>query len=257
MIPASKEGSKVLLVGDVHGDAGWLIEEVIPTAKGAGAICIIQLGDFGFFWPGESHWWDQVSKALIDAGIDLFPFDGNHENFEGLKQAKAFGARLPVTVAPRIHYLPRGYRWTWNGNVFMTLGGAYSIDKWARLEGYSWWPEEEITQEDVDRAVSGGHVDVILSHDVPWGIYVPGVHNPANPGDIPACVPNRMKLLEVTEATTPKLLVHGHYHVRYQDTLSLASNPGQQVRIVGLAQERKPSKNHVLLDVTTLDLHRS
>src|SRR6059058_2673772 len=58
---------------------------------------------------------------------------------------------------------------TWKGLSFLALGGAASIDRKHRRDRYSWWVEEYLTEEDILTAQSSGPVDIMITHDSPYG----------------------------------------------------------------------------------------
>lgn len=53
------------------------------------------------------------------------------------------------------------------GRSFASLGGAPSLDFQSRQQGKNWWPEEQMTPDDVERTIEGGSVDVLIAHDSP------------------------------------------------------------------------------------------
>lgn len=212
------EGGKVLLVGDVHGNATQL-EKAVRHAKDLGIKVIIQLGDFGI-WSTDKPYLNKIEYLLNEWEIELYFIDGNHEDFPRLYEKKILedGSRY---VRDHITYLPRGFRWDWNGISLLALGGASSIDRKLRRPGKSWWVEETLTDEDILTAQSGGAVDIMFTHDSP--------HNAPNSitddfsGQLGAmryfgadvlneCTNHRKLLQEVTDVTIPRLLFHGHYH---------------------------------------------
>jgi hypothetical protein len=134
----------------------------------------------------------------------------------------------------------------------MSVGGAMSVDKRYRAEGLSWWPQEELTDADVEYAQRDGAVDVIVSHDCPRGVNIPGV-GPDTKGGVRGDWPpdilaeaqqHRDKLATICRATTPEWLFHGHYHISYASNFDATS-------VIGLADDRG------LIDDHTLVLHRS
>jgi len=152
--------------------------------------------------------------------------------------------------------------WEWDETVFMAMGGAYSIDKAWRTPGTSWWPQELITDRDVDRVtnelfiLSGFStefkVDVMLTHDVPeippsMHAYMTSPHNEFGEYKTdPTSKANRERLRAVMDAAQPKLLVHGHMHHRYNDVLDGTA-------IVGLDRDDTGPASWVLIDTKTLD----
>lgn len=206
------DDNRVLLLGDVHGAGGWL-KVASRVAKALDVSVILQLGDFGF-WPhlgsGKKFLLD-ANDLMNEIGIDLWWVDGNHENHDWLaEQDREDG----FWRAGRLVHIGRGARWSWGGRTFLGCGGAYSIDKAYRREGESWWAGETITEADVLRC-DGLSVDVLVTHDAPWG--APNVLGPATVGDkddYPESAANRRRVAALCDIVTPKLLVHGHYHHR-------------------------------------------
>lgn len=241
---------RLLLAGDWHGDSVWARRVIRRAPVGAdGRRLVVQLGDFGV-WPGGSgkRYLDAVAVALAEAEVVCLFLDGNHEDFPQLSRLPIRGDGLRE-VRPRLFHVPRGARWTWSGVRFLALGGATSLDRPWRTAGRDWWPEEEITRDDIDRAVGGGRCDVMLTHDAPAGVDVPGLP-PAStwdPGEIERADRHRDLLREVVESVQPAWLFHGHFHSRYDGTLRLSN--GHQLSVVGLANEWTGSDGYLELDV--------
>lgn len=205
--------NKILLLGDVHGAGGWL-RLAVRAANALGINRILQLGDFGY-WPHYGNGKEFLNNAqgvLANYDVELWWIDGNHENHDYL-------AEVPRDEdgfwrSGSIVHIGRGSRWEWGGRTFLGCGGAYSIDKHYRREGESWWAGETITEADLRRC-SGPPVDVLVTHDAPWG--VAGVFGPGTVGnkdDYPESAANRKRVAALCDDVRPRLLVHGHYHHR-------------------------------------------
>jgi predicted phosphodiesterase len=238
--------TRLMLAGDWHGNLMW-VERVIRYAASRDVDTILQLGDFGYWVddPRTAIYLSTIDAMLADAGIRLFWIDGNHEDHTRVAEW-ADTARYP-----RVRYLGRGFRWNWWGKTWMSVGGAMSVDKRYRAEGLSWWPQEELTDANVEYAQRDGAVDVIVSHDCPRGVDIPGV-GPDTKGGVRGDWPpdilaeaqhHRDKLTTICRATTPDWLFHGHYHIPYASNLDATS-------VIGLGDDR------ALMDDHTLMLHR-
>lgn len=215
-----------MFLGDTHGSLGWQKNVIIPHAVTCGVDLILQLGDHGHWWPGSDT--DQrLEHVLADAGIEEWFIDGNHDNHPRLQRAAKRAGDGPCYLRPHIRYLRRGERFELDGLRFLALGGAYSIDQKYRIEGHSWWREEQITYADALRAIEGGRCDVILTHDKP-------LHSRPtwNRKAFPECLPNQKLVQEVIEETRPKWCFHGHLHHRYTDMMALPG--GHMTRVEGL-----------------------
>jgi hypothetical protein len=215
----------VVVAGDWHADAGWakyVIEragELLPE----GRRVILQLGDFGV---GSDRFLHVVSRELKRTGAELWFVDGNHENHHQLAALQP-GPDGRALLCPRVWWLPRGHRWEWHGLRWLALGGAVSLDRVHRREGKSWWPEESITQEQVDKAIAGGPADVMVTHDCPMGLLPPLPVPPAwwAAEDWDRCYTNQGLVRQVMDEVRPSYLMHGHLHVSARRTVSLRWGP--------------------------------
>lgn len=214
--------ARVLVLGDVHGELGWL-KVACRTAVEQGCTVILQVGDFGF-WPHYGSGRDFLKRAeelLERHDLTLRWVDGNHENHDWLDAQQHVDG---FWRHGRMTHCARGARWEWSGVSFLACGGAYSIDKRHRTEGQSWWVGETITEADLARCVNGPPVDVLVTHDAPWG--AAGVMGAGTVGDkdsFPESEANRQRVAHLCDVLHPHLLVHGHYHHRnstmYRSTL--------------------------------------
>jgi Calcineurin-like phosphoesterase len=196
-------------------------QAAIAHAAEQGADVILHLGDFGYTF--EDAFVEGLQRALADAGLVLLFVDGNHEAFPTLR-------RFPVRdnglrqIAERLWHLPRGFRWTWGDVRFVAVGGAASVDRPWRVAGRSWWAEEEITADDVAAAAAGGAADVLVSHDCPAGVAIPGIMEGISlwpPDELARAWAHRQRLREVTDLVRPRAIWHGHYHCSYSTMAEL------------------------------------
>lgn len=232
----------LMILGDTHGDAPW-IGRACQKAVNEDCDTIVQLGDFGY-WShtveGE-YFLDQVEALLVSHGLTMYWLDGNHENHTLLRSRIQDGTYPHADIYDAdddgcydirqgLYYLPRGVRWTWDGVRFMALGGADSIDKQFRHPGASWWPEEVITDEEVEHArrgvvswdatqgepwVRNSIVDVLFTHDAPYARHQDQESNWYD-RKYPLSKLNKQRVRKVMDAVHPKLLVHGHQHRNYE-----------------------------------------
>lgn len=249
----------VLLCGDTHSDYGWMKHGVLPTARDLGVDAVIVVGDFGYF----NDEWDflNTTRTAREAfGVDVWFLDGNHEDFEILerdvrlgreREAGEYKDRDPVNLGGSLFYLPRGARVTIGGLKVAILGGATSIDRYDRVEGYNWFRAEEITEEDLKKAKDIGVADVLLSHDAPSGWEIPGKFDvsrmrPSWRAQIPACEAHREVLARGLDLVQAKLVVHGHYHSNYH---RFVDRPWGAMEVVGLNCNGRSGWGVVLEDV--------
>lgn len=145
---------KVGFIGDTHANLNWTVR-AIKHLKNQGAEHILQVGDFGYD-PGrfgQSPFVMELSDCLEAWDLSLWWIDGNHEDHAELRRLPVDSETGRVHLTEHVHYLPRGYQWTWNGINWMGVGGAVSVDKVWRTPGYDWFPEEALSRPEVDRII--------------------------------------------------------------------------------------------------------
>ena len=175
----------ICITGDIHGD---VFERINPTVLPGEDTwtendTLIVLGDFGLiFYPRLPQYETNVLalerkklEYLEEKPYTVCFIDGNHENFERLEaefpEETRFGG--PVKRLGRnVFWLRRGRVYTIEGRSFFCMGGAYSIDKGMRTEGFSWWPQELPSGEEYRTAAKslsacGNRVDYVLTHTAP------------------------------------------------------------------------------------------
>lgn len=243
---------RILLAGDTHGNLHHWKNDLLIAADAFDCQVILQLGDFGY-WEHTAegkYYLDWLNERCLARSVWVLWIDGNHENHQMLRKTYVDSDDEFAMIRDRIWYAPRGMRWTWNDKRFLALGGAYSIDKEWRKVGKSWWPEEELTEEEIERASAGGRCDILVSHDVPSGVYMQ--HHFALAGhsylkNDPICERHRGYVRRVVDATHPTQLFHGHYHVPYKDMLTL--DDGWTVQIQGLGCDDMGPRSWTILDL--------
>ena len=259
---------KLLIAGDWHGDCnapsvasntsvhkarskGASSIVAVDNAVKYGAQWIIQCGDFGL-WPG---WFcfvylDRLNAALIEANVHLIWLDGNHEDFDQLERLVKHNPRNDrgqTFIRSNILYSPRGCVFTLDHKRFMTVGGAFSIDKEWRTPHDSWWPQEQITMEQLQiilnqvesgRAKHRPEVDYLFTHDCHPN--TPFKHRIKD--DVESNL-HRRKIATIANAVRPKMWWHGHMHERYDWTLPygvpFSLEDGQTTEVHGLADGRE------------------
>ena len=150
----------------------------------------------------------------------MFVTPGNHEDWGQLTARSAREPGGAVQLSRVVWVLPRGFRFTLGGHSWMSFGCAASVDREFRTEGVDWWAEEAPTGRDVEHAIAGGPVEVMLTHEAING-GTSTVENilATNPMGWPAAAmsysaKSREKVTRVWDAVHPKVPAHGHFHVK-------------------------------------------
>lgn len=215
---------RITFAGDWHMNTKWAVTAVYAAAD-MGADVIVHLGDFGYtFYP---RFLRPLGAALEETGLHLLFVDGNHENHQWINRQPRRPDGLRMIHPPTIWHLPRGFRWTWNDVRFLALGGAHSVDQqYRRKTGALWQREETITPIEAQLAIEGGPADVMVTHDCPSGVNIPGIDDPDRvppfPGsEIVRSHEHRKLLRTVVDAVRPVSLWHGHYHLNHAQNVDL------------------------------------
>ena len=232
--------TRLLLAGDVHANSQHM-QAVMGHACRVDADAVVQLGDWGYGFglsqrkiTSEKYctFTDHVSKFVqrtenVATGrrkIPVFWIDGNHSNFDHLEEVcEKVGLNDGDTyeVAPDVFYVPRGTLLMFGAKRFLCCGGGTSIDKKQRTPFVSWWPQEAITDADVEKCAEAGQVDVMLTHDFPWEVNVVDRHLDPYWG-VEAqeqVIHSRNQISKIAGRAKPKHLIHGHLHHAYQEDI--------------------------------------
>lgn len=247
------DSSPILAVaGDWHGCIEGVQAKLQLLAE-LGVTRLLHVGDFAI-WPDRSgrRFLERVNEYATAADIRIAVTPGNHEDWRYILDCfESAGPGRPAPIRSHISVLPRGFRWTQRGRSLLSFGGAASIDYEWRVPGFSWWPEELPTDTDLAKLRGRAPVDIMITHDSP----IPGVPKvqaireaPGGWSEEAVDYANRgaRTVTEAWEAAAPKILVHGHFHVK--DRIRLDS--GQ--KIVSLAKENDRG-NVMLIDLTDLN----
>lgn len=222
----------VALAGDWHGKtigATMSIEKIVEQSD---AEVILHLGDYGVWGEASGRkYLFSVNKLLKKFDKVLFVTLGNHENYNLIEKFENVPGMPGCLYEPgneHVVYFSRGFKWTWNDKKFMSFGGANSIDRRFRTVDKDWWAQEQISDADVAEGIKVGSVDVMLSHDAPYGSDILGSHRSVNLGlDIEMYAnESRKQLKRVTDVTQPSMLFHGHYHI-YRDEMDVFRVTGE------------------------------
>lgn len=187
-----------VFIGDVHGKYRQY-KAIIKSCKHS-----IQVGDMGvgfIKWPhgelSENPPYDKMVKG------DHRFIRGNHDN--------------PNVCA-------KHSQWIADGNIecgVMFMGGAGSIDAAFRVEGYSWWEDEELSIAELNHFVDvylETKPCVMVTHDCPEEVAeAMEAHSGRRKLNIKSRT--RQALQSMWSAHSPEIWIYGHWHYSFDQVL--------------------------------------
>lgn len=184
---------KVTFIGDAHGKM-MRLDQLVERSPDH---LIIQVGDMGFGF-----------REVPEFPERFFFIRGNHDS-------------------PALARAHQNYLGDYGGDEkLFYLSGAVSIDRDLRTSGVSWWPDEELSIDELGKAVDQYKTlkpKVVVSHEAPVAAVervlrdLIGEYFSAKKD----CRESRTSqaLQAMLEAHQPELWVFGHYHVDAEFTL--------------------------------------
>ena len=172
------------VTGDTHGDFSRFekLNNCVPENETWGVII---LGDAGL-----NFWLTKRDKKLKYRICDNYPklhfycVRGNHEarpeDVEGMEKIWDDEVNDEVYWEPEYHnikYFIDGFEYNINGYKTLVCGGAYSVDKYWRLEKQAagfyggWFANEQLSEEErnmIMSLVKGHSYDLIVAHTCPY-----------------------------------------------------------------------------------------
>jgi hypothetical protein len=194
----------VRFIGDVHGKYRPYRKIIADVPKS------IQVGDMGVGFryvggPRDGEFQENPLDYATTQGDHRF-IRGNHDN--------------PAACRRQSQWIPDG---TFE-NGMMFVGGAISIDRDMRKEGFTWWPDEELSKDALKQTVAS-YIErkprIMVTHDCPEEVASILLTR------VPILGPEKLNLLsrtrlafqEMWAAHAPGLWIFGHYHMSFDHIL--------------------------------------
>lgn len=212
---------KMYMTGDTHGNQYKWVEQIEPILSPDDIVLVC--GDFGVgFWNGR-YWSEETFyDFLSEQEYTVLFIDSNHENFDKLNSypVETWCGGKVHKIRNNVIHLMRGEVYCIEGNTIFVMGGGYSIDKYRRTEGVSWWPQEMPSEEEYHNAIVnlekvGNHVDYIITHTAPSETvyYLSTLRSLGIKNDVIQEQPLTSFLDEIQKKVTYKHWYFGHFHV--------------------------------------------
>ncbi len=248
--PRTRVDDCIGLLGDTHGNFLWT-RDALRRVLDVGVRQVHILGDFGFIWhggPREHKLLGKLDAILATESARLFITGGNHEGYAALERQFPADDRGYRQLAEHITFLPRGWRGsTRSGTVVASLGGANSIDRWRRKppradgHGGSWWPEESITEADLE-ALGSARAHVLLGHEAPRSreldTHVSWRRSGLKHWELAYAAESQMMFQRAVEQVRPRLTISGHHHVWVNTVETYETSRGEMFKTQSVVLNR-------------------
>lgn len=224
------------VTGDTHGQILSRLSLINAGKYATSQSALIILGDAGInFWLNKTD--RNLKRNIQNTGFTLYCVRGNHEErpenlgyIEHWYDENVKGYVMYEPDYPNIKYFEDGNAYEICGKSVLVIGGAYSVDKWYRLNRVGvtskldkdylnprktgWFPDEQLLDWEmttIEKEHFGKHYDVILTHTCPisWeptDLFLPGLDQ--------SSVDKTMELWldEVKQKVDWNIWLFGHYH---------------------------------------------
>ena len=170
----------VLITGDCHGKVDTRLAQIKDTMPeyDPSETAVIILGDVGFnYYKNKKDW--KLKHHAAQFGYTLYCLRGNHEdranNTKGTKivyDEFVHGYVFEEEEFPNIKYFADEVaEYNIMDKKILCIPGAYSVDKWYRLQNdWQWFAQEQLSEEEMkyaEKTFVGKYYDFVFSHTVP------------------------------------------------------------------------------------------
>jgi len=166
----------IFITGDKHSIFGG-IKQFCKDYNTSKEDTLIILGDVGINFFRDVR--DRMAKDMLSGlNIKLFCIKGNHDLYpkgvQGYTEINYHGGKAFIEYNyPNLIFAKDGEIYDFDGKKCIIIGGAYSVDKYYRLErGWKWFEDEQpseetkkYVEEQLDKV--NWKVDVVMTHTCP------------------------------------------------------------------------------------------
>lgn len=169
--------TRFYLTGDLHADVSRFKNLSVEDQQDE-KLAIIILGDSGFNFTMDSN--DSHLKNSLDKkyAFTIYCLRGNHEarpqNVQGMELTYDENVKGEVYIQkkwPKLRYFKDWGVYTLGDYKVAVVGGAYSVDKFYRLQNhFRWFADEQLDTEEMihcTRDFTNIQVDIVLTHTCP------------------------------------------------------------------------------------------
>lgn len=158
-----REKNKIIMLGDIHGEYSKARGDLKRLDV---ADCyLIQCGDFGIGFHSPNYYKHELTllnQELEKRNIHMYVVRGNHDSPEYFVQTNNPFDLNNITLLADYSELDL------LGQSFLFVGGAISIDRAFRVEGKSYWSDEEfVLKLEHEFPYKDRSYDVVVTHTRP------------------------------------------------------------------------------------------
>ncbi|HNS42165.1 MAG TPA: metallophosphoesterase family protein [Taishania sp.] len=204
------------VISDIHGNLSSLEKSLSKCPTQCEQIFL--LGDIGFgFEEFDVKGYYELITFYNRKGKMITAIQGNHDNAEAMSSVE-----VTTLDGPEVY--------VYNGKFFLLIPGALSYDKKLRVEGVSWWRNEEMNHAHCNETfdlIVNYNFDYILSHDAPLSKYLDFFSQ-----TLPSATNTMLNgiLTKLSEKNKKSTWIHGHLHQSYFEQVN-------NVNLIGVAED--------------------
>lgn len=201
----------IIFIGDIHGEWGHFnsfINEMYSKHKEP--ITFIICGDVAYFWLN-----DPEPKIKRPPYCKIIWIPGNHENWDIIDK---YSLGTLHELQDGVFLATFGAIETIEGHNIMFCGGADSVDKNLRMPLVDWFPQEIITNKDMNFVldnVEQQKIDILVSHTCP-AMFFSQLSKKIDWLEEKSVDPSTYALDIIVDRFRPDLCIFGHFH-RYME----------------------------------------
>jgi hypothetical protein len=188
------------LIGDVHGKYDRY-KKIIGDCKNS-----VQVGDMGVGFRRLGTMRGDVKEFYANPPHYAMT-EGNHRFIRGNHDN-------PSVCKNHSQYIPDGYM----ENNMMFVGGALSIDRHMRQEDYNWWPEEELSMNQLNDIIDNylqHKPEIMVTHECPDDIAFKFLYSEKFEDKSRT----RQAFSSMWQMHKPKMWIFGHWHRSYNENV--------------------------------------
>jgi DNA repair exonuclease SbcCD nuclease subunit len=203
---------QILIIGDIHGNFKASISDIVrKNIRDCYLICVGDLGiGFNYSREGEIEGCRKMNDFMQDRNIHFMSIRGNHDDPSYFKKGSS-------ASFPNFELLDDYTVRELNGEKFLFVGGAVSIDRLYRREGLSYWRDETFVLDESKIQ----ECDVLITHSAPRWVGPfdkQGISSwcEKDPTLWDECLTERKDHDTLLKLSKPKRSYHGHFHLYSQ-----------------------------------------